>query len=158
MFLTDILTRSVATLSDDTGLSCGNEWTPCDDWIPSEVSQRILGLPRDESVSSSFFRQPWRRGRSNLIMTEAGCDSLSLMPRVKDRRSAALAQDSLNLNADVLLWLREPDKAKSQTLPRELPDVVEILHETTTLANLISKLPEKRRYVMCEAPNSVLGL
>jgi len=51
--------------------------------------------------------------------------------------------------------LRELDKAKSQTLP---PDVVEMLHETTTLANLISKLPEKRRYAMCEAPNSVLGL
>ena len=87
MFLTDILARSVspvAKLSDDTGLSWGDESVPCDDWIPSEVSQRILGLPRDESVYSSFFRQPWRRDRSQFLMTEAGYDSLSLMPRAKD--------------------------------------------------------------------------
>jgi len=40
MFLADMLIRSVspvAKLSDQTGLSCGNGW------IPSEVSQRILG-------------------------------------------------------------------------------------------------------------------
>jgi len=76
----------------------------------------------------------------------------------KTERSAALSQDSLNLNADVLLWLRKPDKAKSQTLSRELPDVVEMFYETTILANLTSKLPGKRRDAMCEAANSVLAL
>jgi len=58
----------------------------------------------------------------------------------------------------VLLWLREPDKAKSQTLSWELPDVIEVFHETTTLANLISKRPEKRKDAMCEAAKSVIAL
>lgn len=73
---------------------------------------------------------------------EAGRDSLSLMPR---------SQGSLNPNADVLLWLQEPDKAKSQTLPRELPDMVEKFHVTTSLANLISTLPEKRQLLVRHA-------